>query len=225
MKKTWLFLISTTMALVIAYYSKKTPNAYSYKKPIWKTFEKVSSKKITGHQTTESELELARIQRPKRSIASIPEEKQKAEPAVDLKSVLPKDRSYQLREGRILVGDYGRKDYQDEQVELEMINKINPNWKEILGKDLLNSQLDDTKVLIKEEFPMIKVQNGKGQYLEQVIVTYLFKNGNFSSFHALVDSDSGFVTETWDKVVNERVRTKEASLSLPEYNNSGIIAR
>ncbi len=223
MKRTWLFIFSTMLAVVIAFYSKKNPHAYAYKTPTWKTFEKVSSKKISGYQTTEKELEEARVSRPKRSIA---QEKSKTERVtLDLRSELPKDRPYQLREGRIVIGDIGSKDFQDGEADLEMVNKINPDWKEVLGNDLLRFQQEDTKVLIKEEFPMIKIQNGKGQYLEQVIVTYLFKNGNFSSYHALVDSETGFVTETWDKTVHEKVRAAGAGLTLPDYNNSGIIAR
>jgi hypothetical protein len=130
-----------------------------------------------------------------------------------------------LREDRILLGDIDKNDYQDEKTELEMINKVSSDWKETLGNDLLRFQREDTKVLIKEEFPIIRVQNGKGQYVEQVIVTYVFKNGNLSSFRALVDSDTGFVIDTWDKILNEKVKSDGAGITLPEVNNSGIIAR
>lgn len=207
----------------IAYYSKKSPSTYAIKKPNWKTFEKKSGKEIIAHQTTPAELQEARIPVPKRSIA---QEKNQTERLIfDKDKDLPKDRVYQLREDRILIGDINKRDYQDEQVDLEMVNRFNPDWKEVLGNDLLRFQQNDTKVMIKEEYPMIKIQNGKGQYLEQVVVSYLFKNGNFSSFHALVDSDTGFVVETWDKTVNEKARPERAGLTLPEYNNSGIIAR
>lgn len=219
MKKVWLFLFSSLIALGIAFYSKRTPLTYAYHKPAWKTYEKKSAKEIIAHPTTNKELEAARIPTPKRDIAQVKSDKS------DGKISLPKDRNYQIREDRVLIGEIDKNDYQDERVDLEMINKINPEWKNILGNDLLRFQEEDTKVMIKEEFPVIKVQNGKGQYLEQVVITYVFKNGNFSSYHALVDSDSGFVTETWDKTVHERVRVERAELTLPEVNNSGIIAK
>ncbi len=221
MKKFWLFIFSTFIALGIAYFSKKSPGSYADNKPNWKTFEKHSNNTIVTHPSTNKELLEARIPTPKRSIAEV---KTKPEEKNELNNI-PKDRNYQLREDRILFGDLEKRDYQDEQIDLEMVNKVNPNWKEILGNDLLRFQQEDTKVMIKEEFPMIKIQNGKGQYLEQVIITYAFKNGNFSSFHALVDSDSGFVTETWDKTVNEKIKPNRAELTLPEFNNSGIITR
>ncbi len=218
MKKFWLFLFSSLIALGIAYHSKKAPAGFASSRPGWNTFVKKATRNISAHPSTKVELEQARIPSPRREIAQV-----KTEPAKGL--TLPKDHAYQIRENRLLIGDIERHDYQDERTELVMINKINPDWKTILGNDLLRFQEEETKVMIKEEFPVIKVQNGKGLYMEQVVVTYVFKNGNFSSFHALVDSDTGFVTETWDRTVHEKVRPKRAEITLPEINNSGIIAR
>jgi hypothetical protein len=226
MKKFWLFLFSSFIAFGIAYYSKTTPHSLANKAErdqSWKTFVKKSSKQITGHQTTVTELLAARIPTPVRSIATEKKTIQGTGNSTTA-SKLPTDRAYVIREDRILIGDLEKRDYQDEQVELEMINSINPEWKDILGNDLLRYQFEDTKVMIKEEYPVIKIQNGKGQYLEQVIVTYLFKNGGYSSYRALIDSESGFVTETWDKTVNEKVKIQGASISLPESNVSGITA-
>lgn len=217
MKKLKLGFFSITIALGIAFYSKKTPMSYSQNPTHWKTFEKKSNNKVTKHQTTPNELQVARIPNPGRSISS--------EKTAAKKFNMLKNLHYQFREGRILYGDIEAKNYQDEQVELEMINKINPNWDEILGNDLLRFQLSDTKVIVKAEYPLIKIQNGKGLYAEQVVITYLFSDGNYSSFHALVDSDTGFVLETWDRTLNEKHHSKGAGIPLPETFNSGIIAR
>lgn len=216
MKKLWLFLFSSLIALGIAFYSKRPPVGFTQQKPSWKTFQKKSSREIVAHPSTHMELEQARIPKPKREIASVKSED---------KPSLPKDRAYQLREGRLLIGDINKGDFQNEEVELDMVNKVNPDWKNILGNDLLRFQEEDTKVMIREELPVIKIQNGKGQYLEQVLITYVFKNGNYSSYHALVDSDSGFVTETWDRTIHEKVKQERAEIALPEINSSGIIAR
>ncbi len=218
MKKISLFLFSTLLATAIAVYSKKIPPVSVSGKAAWNTFEKKNQKEITSHKTSSKEMEAARIPIPKRELAQI-KEKNIGRPD------LPKDRVYQLRENRLLLGDIQRADYQDEDTELEMVNKINPDWKIILGNDLLRFQEAQTKVLIKEEIPVIKIQNGKGQYLEQVVVTYLFKNGNVSSFHAMVDSETGFVTDTWDRTIHEKSKPQRAEITLPLVNNSGIKAR
>lgn len=220
MKKISLFLFSTLIATAIAVYSKKNPPVSFSGKAAWKTFEKKNQKEITSHKTSGKELEAARIPNPKRELAQI-QIKDENIGSPDL----PKDRVYQLRENRLLLGDIQRADYQDEDTELDMVNKINPDWKTILGNDLLRFQEAETKVLIKDEIPVIKIQNGKGQYLEQVVVTYVFKNGNVSSFHAMVDSETGFVTDTWDRTIHEKSKPQRAELTLPAVNNSGIKAR
>lgn len=223
MKKFWLFGISIITALTIAFYSKHSPIPFAFQKtPDWKTFEKKSGQEIVGHKTTTSELSAARIPVIKRAIAQVPEIDQNSD-----SSNSTKDSNYLYRDNRVLIGDIQKKDYQNEQTELEMINKPNTNWKEILGNDLLRFQNEETKVLIKEEFPVIKIQFGKGQYLEQVMVSFLFKNGNMSSYRALVDSDTGSIVETWDKTINENRQAsgdrKKLELTLPSENNSGII--
>lgn len=220
MKKIWIFLLSSVIAITIANYSKKSARTYTLLKPSWKTFEKKSNTQILGHQSTSNELETARIpSKIKREIA------QEKSPDSHQKNINKDEQNFYFRDERILMGDSNIKQYQDEATELEMVNKVSSDWKEILGNDLLRFQKDETKVLIKEEFPVIKIQNGKGQYLEQVIITYTFKNGNFSSFRALIDSETGFVTSTWDKTVNEKVKPEKAGLTLPSINNSGIIAK
>ena len=221
MKKKWIFIFSTILAFSIAYFSKVKTNMASVAQEDWKTFEKIKNNDIVNHLSTANELEKAKIPTIKREIATM------SSPLGILqknaKKKLPTDTNYYVREDRILIGDLINHDYQDEKTELEMINKINPDWKEILGNDLLRFQEEETKVMIKEEYSVIKVQNGKGQYLEQVSIRYLLKNGNSSSFKALIDSETGFVTETWDRTLNEA--TKSSQISFPLENNSGIISR
>jgi hypothetical protein len=179
------------------------------------------SKEITAHQATSAEMTTAKLLTNKREIAQVNNISGLFKNKGGKK--LPKDTNYHLREDRVLIGDFINGDYQNEDIELEMINKINPEWKEILGHDLLRFQQEETKVMIKEEYSVIKVQNGKGQYLEQVSITYLLKNGNLSSYKALIDSETGFVTETWDRTLNET--SKAIKITLPLENNSGIITR
>jgi hypothetical protein len=121
--------------------------------------------------------------------------------------------NYKLKENRILIGDDADK-YASSFKKLTMINTENPNWKTLLGNDLLRFQREDTKVIIKEELPIIKVMDGKGQYLEQVIITYLLNNGDRNSFRALVDSETGLVLETWDRTIHEKYKIKRKSASL-----------
>ena len=232
MKKFWLFAISTFVAFAIAIYSKRLPSTYTYNKgkAAWKTFEKNSNKEITAHQATDSELSKAHIATPKRAIAQAGEQDKSDSDdqrySFDKQWESARGNNFLMRENRVLIGDVQKRNYEDEDVELPMTNKPNPNWKDILGNELLRFQATDTKVMVKEEFPVIKIQNSEGQYLEQVIITYVSKNGDQNSFRALVNSETGLVVETWDRSIQEKVKPERADLgSLPFEKHSGIITR
>lgn len=221
MKKWLLFTISTLLALTIAFYNKKSPLALADKKKHWQTFEKESDKIITSHVTTGHELAIARIpSQTHRKIASSENEENQ-----DIQNRPLSRRNFLYRENRVLTGDIQKNDYSDEDVELEMINIPNENWKEILGHELVRFHEEKTKVLIKEEFPVIKINNGKGLYCEQVIITYLYDDKLKSSYRALVNSETGVILETWDRTIHEKKPADKSGFSLPTENKSGISVR
>lgn len=214
MRKTFLFVLSVTLAFGITFYIKRQDtHKVAVKDREWKTFVKKADE-VSGHNTTNEEFEAAKIINPQnkkdraqRSIASINPFK-----------------GFMVRQNRILMGDIDQK-YEDEGTELAMINRVNPDWKEVMGEDLMRFQPDTTKLMVKEEVPVIKIEDGKGRFLEQVIITYLKKNGDRNSFKALVDSDTGAIVETWDRSIHERLAKRRGGLTLPSVNESGIITK
>ncbi|MDO9181379.1 MAG: hypothetical protein Q7U04_03180 [Bacteriovorax sp.] len=228
MKKIAPLLFSIFIALSIAIYNKRPSQQHTNKLTSnWKTFVKHSDQEITEHKSTSKEFEAARIPTLRRDIAQekTENENDNHDNTQDQEKII-KDNHFLVREGRVLIGDIQKKNYQDEDVPLEMTNKISPNWKEILGAELLRFHDKDAKVMIKDEFSIIRIQNGKGHYLEQIIVTYVLKDGANSSYRALVDSETGAVMETWDKTIYENYKiNKRTKLSLPSENSGGIIAR
>lgn len=223
MKKTWTLILSILIATTIAIYRKKSPYLVVHKKNSdWKTFVKHSEKEISGHDTTKKELEEAHLSSQKREIA---QEKRKTDIDDDEQINFLKANHLPMRGERVLIGDIQKENYQNENTPLLMDNKINLNWKEILGHELLRFQNNDTKVLIKEEYPIIQIQNNKGRYAEQVIVTYHLKDGTINSFRALVDSETGSIIDTWDKTIHENQQTKRIQIPIPLENNSGITTR
>lgn len=214
MKKTILFILSITVAISITFYTKnERAKNVVHVKTQWKTFVKKDNSVIDSHKTTQEEFLAAKIPTPP--------------PADKVQRTIASVNPYQgfmVRNNRIITGDLNKK-YEDENSDLQMANSVNPDWKEIMGNDLMRFQPADTKLMVKEEVPVIKIVNGIGRYLEQVTVTYLQKDGNRSSFKALVDSETGSVVETWDRTVHEHVRPKRGGLILPSTNDSGIITR
>lgn len=217
MKKAFLFILSISVAFGITYYTKKKSYSVGANNAReWKTFVKKSDRKVSSHKTTPHEFEQARI-RPQASVSG----RQPASTATDKPNP---HKGFSVRNNRILTGDVDQK-YEDENTELVMVNMPNPDWKEVMGNDLMRFQDEETKLLVKEEVPVIKIQDGKGRYLEQVTITYLTKDGDRNSFKALVDSDSGSIVETWDRTIHEKAHKKSSGMRMPASNNSGIIAR
>jgi hypothetical protein len=214
MKKTILFVLSITVALGITIYTKNERSKNMvHVKTKWKTFVKTSNSIVDSHGTTQEEFLAAKIPTPpasgktQRSIASV-----------------NPYQGFMVRNNRIITGDLNKK-YEDENNDLQMANSVNPEWKDIMGNDLMRFQPADTKLMVKEEVPVIKIVNGIGRYLEQVTVTYLQKNGSRSSFKALVDSETGTVVETWDRTIHEHIRPKRGGIILPSNYDSGLITR
>ena len=210
MNKSLLFILSITVALGITIYINKHNYAVALnQKKEWKTFIKKNGHEVAGHATTSAELEEAKIEKkklPERAPSSI-----KTNPF----------KGFMVRQNRILSGEIDQK-YEDDDTDLIMTNSLNPSWKEIMGNDLMRFQDEETKLLVKEELPVIQIIDGKGRYLEQVIITYLTKDGGRNSFKALVDSDSGAIVQTWDRTIQEKIRRRGTGMTLPAVNESGI---
>lgn len=203
-----------TVAFGITFYIKnKNYSVGSNKSPEWKTFVKKGGSKVASHATTANEFEEAKITNNKNVNGRAPSSIKPTNPY----------KGFMVRKNRILTGEIDQK-YEDESTELTMTNNLNPGWKETMGNDLMRFQPEDTKLLVKEELPVIQIVDGKGRYLEQVIITYLTKDGGRSSFKALVDSDTGSIVETWDRTISEK-RARTSGMTMPTINDSGIITR
>ncbi len=220
MKKTILFILSITVACGITFYIKKNQSEkFVDIKPQWKTYSINKEEKVVSYNTTQEEFQQARIPAP----PDLQDAKKDRAPAA-----INKFAGRLIREKRVLTGDVN-KDLEDEDTELQMHNAINPEWKDNLGKNLIIGQDENTKVLIVEQTPVIEVRDGKGRYMEEVIITFLKKNGNRSSYRAMVDSSSGQILDTWDRTINEQLMKKRGGIILPSNmpfnNDSGIITR
>lgn len=220
LRKTILFILSITVACGITFYIKKNQSEkFVDIKPQWKTYSIGKEDKVVSYNTTKEEFLEARIPAP----PDLHDIKKERAPAA-----IKKFEGKLIREKRVLTGDVN-KDLEDEDTELQMHNAVNPEWKDNLGKNLIIGQAENTKVLIVEETPVIEVRDGKGRYMEEVIITFLKENGQRSSYRAMVDSSSGEVLDTWDRTIHEQLIKKRGGISPPSDNSfgnaSGIITR
>lgn len=211
MKKFWLFFFSLILACGITLYTKRENlHLLEAEDHSWKTFVRKSGREVASYETTEEEFMKARLPKPKGNFRS--------------PSSIAPNKHFIYRGNRVLIGEVDPQ-YTDVYTDLPMVNTISPEWKEKMGKDLMRFQDIDTKVLVQNEQSVIKIIEGKGQFLEQVSVTYLLKNGNRNSFRALVDSQTGMVIETWDRTIHERLGKQKKTLAFPSADNSNYFIK
>lgn len=230
-KRNYYFIFAFTFSLLIGYYARLSLFDQEIAKdqniPTWKTYVKKSDEIISSYNSTEEELISAKIPFIKKSKDSYHTKAFKHNlrtPASDLKI----KSINQMRGNRILLGNTNAK-YEDANYYLKMKNKINPKWRELMGEGLMRFQSSTTKLLVKEESSLIKIEGDdvapEGQFLEEVKVTYLMANGDKRSFSALIDSETGTVVETWNRTLEEKIdRNKKPIFSFSTQNENGITA-
>lgn len=202
MKKRTLLILSLFIACGILFYAKMPiAKLASVRKNSFETFVKNPDRKIASYNTTNDEFKKARIDfKNFKNKNSFDEQEQDL-----IKRKVP------IRNKRILIGE-STEYFENENNNLEMLNEYNPEWKKLLGQNLLNFQEETTKVIVREEFPIIKVEDKKGIYMEQVVITFLAKNGEQSSYRAYVNSENGKVVDTWDRMIVENPLKRRTKL-------------
>lgn len=101
--------------------------------------------------------------------------------------------------------------------DLNFLNTYNPEWKELLAKELMLFQPESVEVYFKPQKSVVKIlENNRAMFLEEVAVTYKTNRGPFS-FKALVNSETGKVVETWGKTHYDNFSPR-----MPASENKGL---
>ena len=112
------------------------------------------------------------------------------------KKVLPK------LHGRILVGREAER-FEHSKAKLPLVNSPHSFWKRLAKKNLLRHRSEDAKIDIQVLGSYIKIKNGKGRFVEKILVTQTKKGKPGPSFNAIVDSQSGRILSTYNRTINE----------------------
>lgn len=171
------------------YFNSGTSDPLSLLNNEWETFELNSENKLTQHKTTQKEINDAKlvIQKAKRLPASI-NKNAKRKPFLFPGQKLPAKISYK--------------------------NKISPNWKEKLAPSLMRFLDPKTKLFIKKEQSLIVFERGIARYTEKVLVKFQTKAGRHYSYNALVDSETGHIIKTWNKLQHEGIGHEKIKFKL-----------
>lgn len=111
----------------------------------------------------------------------------------------------------------GKPNVKPELNELTFINSYNPEWKELLAKELMLFQPESVEVFFKPHKSVVKImENNQAMFLEEVSVTYKTNLGP-RSFKAFINSENGKIVETW-----ERTHYDNFSPRMPASENQGL---
>ncbi len=91
--------------------------------------------------------------------------------------------------------------------DLRLVNKVSDQWQKKLEVNLRRiggEKLKTLKVSPQESY--IISDGDEGRMVERVIVKLESKNGEYTSFFAEVDSESGHVIKTWGVAIPEKAR-------------------
>jgi hypothetical protein len=88
---------------------------------------------------------------------------------------------------------------------IERINNPSDDWEDQLSTELLRFHDRDTKLFIRPERGLIRIEGDKMRFVEEVVVSFVTERKGQTSFKALVDSETGKVLATWDQTVQENL--------------------
>ena len=106
------------------------------------------------------------------------------------------------RHGRILIGRKVER-FEHPEEKLPLINSPDPLWKDLAKKNLLRHRSRDAEIHIKVLGSYIKIKNGKGRFVEKILVTQSKKGRPGPSFNAIVDSQTGRILSTFNRTIHE----------------------
>lgn len=92
-------------------------------------------------------------------------------------------------------------------------NKISPNWKESLGKDVLSQLTGDIKLFLRREKTILEPLEDGLKIREIITLTFTDEDGGQTSFRAMVDPESNKILKRWDRTIIENPKNPPQGLS------------
>lgn len=187
MNKWKILALCTFSAFVVSLLYNIYPKSDVVVSTEWKTYTRDKKNKLSVHNSTSDELKSVHKERKKRKLSSISPSKKN-----------------QNKDEVIYLGKIDEK----EKKNLPMLNKTSISWSEDFVSSQLRYQKADTKLFLKPQKRIIQVRNGKGLFIEQVLVTIKKPSGHQTTFKAFVNSETGSLIKTWNKTIHENIGKK-----------------
>ncbi len=88
---------------------------------------------------------------------------------------------------------------------LHYLNEINPQWQELTLEELKRFQTSDVKIQIIPVQSLLQITNNDARYIEKIIVNMTRADDREESFNALIDSETGAILQTFNKVKRDDI--------------------
>lgn len=82
-------------------------------------------------------------------------------------------------------------------------NKPSPDWEQKLEANLKHQAPNLKEINIEKENSLVWMRDNNALLVESVKISLKNQHNSYSSFRALVDSQTGKVLETWDRTIND----------------------
>jgi hypothetical protein len=132
-------------------------------------------------------------------------------------SVKPLESPLVTRNGRAVEGAQ-IEIYKDPRIQLPMSNSPREDWKEDLSEKLMAWTPEGAKLDIRHDRSLIRVNEGKGRYLEEATVQFTLPGGAVSSYKAVIDPETLEMIQIWD-----RARFERSPASAPNLSPTGVL--
>ncbi len=192
MKKTLSIFIAFSLIIIIYQLgtsSDKNNVSLELNDNDWQTFEMDKQNKLSQHKTTKEEA----------SAAKLPKKKSNRSPA----SVKTND----VRKPFLFPGQKMPKT-------ISYKNEIKSDWKEKLAPSLMRFLTPKTKLFIRKEESLIIIERDQARYAEKVLLKFQTDSGRHYSYNALVDSETGSIIKTWNRIQHEGIGHKKLKMQI-----------
>lgn len=92
------------------------------------------------------------------------------------------------------------------QKDLHYLNEINPKWQELTLEELKRFQPSEVKIQITPVQSLLQIlPDNNARYIEKIIVNVTRVDGKEDSYNALIDSKTGAIIQTFNKVKRDDI--------------------
>lgn len=123
-------------------------------------------------------------------------------PSITKKDLVSEAKLAPAAKEQIIIGEIPKEGLE----KLRYLNKTNPAWQNLALKELKRFQDASSKITITDIQSFIQIlPHHTARYLKKVVINISHKDGREDSFNAIIDSNTGAIVQTFNKVKRDDI--------------------